>query len=102
MQKIGPETFSGPAERWEKPAGWEQAAIYISMAFSASTHILTGKFPEMKMVNIFVYVFHQMCTKIVSAGLGKYWYSLLWRTSSGIDNLHNNHFFTSAYNVDVS
>ena len=63
MQKIGPETFSGPAERWEKPAGWEQAAICISMAFSASTHILTGKFSEMKMVNIFVYVFHQIWRK---------------------------------------
>ena len=63
MQKIGPETFSGPAERWEKPAGWEQAAICISMAFSASTHILTGKFSEMKMVNIFVVVFHQIWRK---------------------------------------
>ena len=70
MQKICPETFSGPAERWEKPAGWEQTAICISMAFSASTHILTGEFSEMKMVNIFVFVFHQMWKKLFLLGWG--------------------------------
>ena len=102
MQKICPETFSGPAERWGE-AGWLRTSchLHINGFFCLNSHS-NRKILRNENGQHLCLCFPPNVKKIVSARLRKYWYSLLWRTSSGIDNLHINHLFTWAYNVDVS